>query len=576
MTHARLSFSAALCALAFSSVACSSTETPASTEDTGGEDTGSDDTGAVDSSTGDTGATDTGKTDSSVDTGTPTDTGVAEGGGDADADTAEVSLACPTPGATGTGPCGKCGTHERLCGSDKIWLPWGACTGETGVCELGTTRDTKCGKCGTRKDTCNATCDWDNGVCTGEGICNEGDVETQYSCSTPKLVKTRTCTSTCTWSDWSACAASKGWDTMADPPTNFYGRYLHSAVWTGTDMIVYGGYNSGSPYCTFGSYNYYCGDAAAYKPSTDTWTMLPSTAIQGRYRHTAVMAGSEMIVWGGSGGASTYMADGASYNTTSGTWTTLPTVTATPSTFAGRYGHTAVWSGTEMIIFGGYNGSYLNTGAAYNASTKIWRQISTTGAPSGRYNHSAVYAGGKMIVFGGTGSCGSYCADAYAYDPAANTWTTLASPSLDGRYYATGTNGGATGNTAIFFGGYGAYVSPTYTKGDGAIYDPTAGTWTTIPAPADTLITYPKRYYHAAWWGSGQFWYWGGNPYSISYSDTGASYNPSTGTWKAMGSSGAPTARYYHTAVWDGSEAIIWGGSGSASSYLRDGKIYRP
>jgi hypothetical protein len=31
-----------------------------------------------------------------------------------------------------------------------------------------------------------------------------------------------------------------------------------------------------------------------------------------------------------------------------------------------RANQTAVWTGTEMIILGGYNGSYFNTGGRYN------------------------------------------------------------------------------------------------------------------------------------------------------------------------------------------------------------------
>lgn len=562
MTH-RLAFAAALCA-ALGSVACSS-NTSNNSEDTGAEDTGStDDTSTTDSSGGDTGSSDTGKTD----TGTPTDSTTTDGetGGDADAgdapdpDAAEVSDTCTTPGKTESGACGKCGTRERLCGSDKKWLPWGACTGETGTCSIGETRDVKCGKCGTRKDKCNATCDWDNGVCTGEGICNEGDVETQYSCSSPKLVKTRTCTSTCTWSDWSACAAPKGWDTMADPPGSFLGRRQHTAVWNSADgsMIVYGGYGSCS--------GTYCSDAASYKPSTDAWTSLPSPALSGRYQHTAVWTGTEMIVWGGTGSTS-YMADGARFNPTSGTWTTLP---APPSGFVGRYAHTAVWTGTEMVIFGGYSGSYLATGAAYKPSTNTWRTIPSVGAPTGRYYHTAAYVGGKMFIYGGYGSCtGTYCADAFSYDPAADTWTTLAAPPITGRYYHTATLSGATGNLVTFWGGTG---SASY-AGDGATFDPSTTSWTAISS-ADTVVLYGKRYNHAAWFGGGKFYVWGGYG-STSYIPTGGIYNPATSTWTAMPDSGAPSGRYNHTAVWTGSEAIVWGGYGSAG-YLRDGKIFRP
>jgi hypothetical protein len=46
------------------------------------------------------------------------------------------------------------------------------------------------------------------------------------------------------------------------------------------------------------------------------------------------------------------------------TWTATSTVGA-PSD---RYSHTAVWTGSEMIVWGGYNGSDLNTGGKYNPS----------------------------------------------------------------------------------------------------------------------------------------------------------------------------------------------------------------
>ena len=76
------------------------------------------------------------------------------------------------------------------------------------------------------------------------------------------------------------------------------GRWLHTAVWTGDEMIVWGGafFDFGNfawvPFSTGGRYN----------PSTDNWTPTNLTsAPDARYLHTAVWAGNEMIVWGGSG-----------------------------------------------------------------------------------------------------------------------------------------------------------------------------------------------------------------------------------------------------------------------------------
>ena len=45
--------------------------------------------------------------------------------------------------------------------------------------------------------------------------------------------------------------------------------------------------------------------------------------------------------------------------------------------------------------------SYLNTGGRYNPSTDSWTATSTTNAPAARYDHTAVWTGSEMIVWGG-------------------------------------------------------------------------------------------------------------------------------------------------------------------------------
>src|SRR5436190_3837754 len=84
------------------------------------------------------------------------------------------------------------------------------------------------------------------------------------------------------------------------------------------------------------------------------------------------------------------------------TWTNTITTNAP----AAREVHTAVWTGSEMIVWGGYNGSYLNTGGKYNLSTDSWTATSTTNAPAARDFHTAVWTGSEMIVWGGVN--GSY------------------------------------------------------------------------------------------------------------------------------------------------------------------------
>ena len=79
------------------------------------------------------------------------------------------------------------------------------------------------------------------------------------------------------------------------------------------------------------------------------------------------------------------------------TWT--ETTTTNAPTY--RFSHTAVWTGSEMIVWGGGGAGSLNTGGRYNPSTDSWRATSTTNAPSRRGNHTAVWTGREMIVWGG-------------------------------------------------------------------------------------------------------------------------------------------------------------------------------
>ena len=93
-----------------------------------------------------------------------------------------------------------------------------------------------------------------------------------------------------------------------------------------------------------------------------------------------------------------FLNTGGRYNPSTDSWTATSTTNA-PS---GRYLHTAVWTGSEMIVWGGVMVTDdLNTGGRYNPSTDTWTATSTTNAPSARDDHTAVWTGSEMIVWGG-------------------------------------------------------------------------------------------------------------------------------------------------------------------------------
>ncbi|MFZ0915694.1 MAG: hypothetical protein WAN04_02275 [Candidatus Udaeobacter sp.] len=72
-----------------------------------------------------------------------------------------------------------------------------------------------------------------------------------------------------------------------------------------------------------------------------------------------------------------------------------------------------------MIVWGGLGtGGAFNTGGRYNPGTDSWTATSTANAPSAREPYAAVWTDSEMIVWGGTpdginalNSGGRYCAE---------------------------------------------------------------------------------------------------------------------------------------------------------------------
>src|SRR5262249_12485535 len=158
-------------------------------------------------------------------------------------------------------------------------------------------------------------------------------------------------------------------------------------------------------------------------PSTDTWA---ATAADGaptaRHLHTAVWTGSEVLVWGGDDGDYNfprYMNDGARYDPAHDAWRTISPGPAP----AARRVHTAVWTGSEMIVWGGIDWPLRSptapgTGGRYDPASSTWTPTTTSGAPSARALHTAVWTGVEMIVWGGVLS-NTWKDDGGRYDPAA-------------------------------------------------------------------------------------------------------------------------------------------------------------
>ena len=326
---------------------------------------------------------------------------------------------------------------------------------------------------------------------------------------------------------------------LPDDPAIPDARLGHTAVWTGSEMIVFGG-------------NGFLSTGWRYVPATDTWTATATTdAPDPRFWHTAVWTGTEMIVWGGFRAPNDFNTGGR-YDPATDTWTATSTANA-PSK---RAFQKAVWTGSEMIVWGGYDdvaGVSLNTGGRYNSASDTWTTTSLANAPSARTFHTAVWTGSEMIVWGGFDLC---LVVAYntggRYDPATDTWTatsTIDAPSPRDTHTAVW-----TGSEMIVWGGY---------DNTGGRYDPASDTWTAT----DVAKAPSSRDTHTAIWTGSEMIVWGGEYYDGTYHflNTGGRYDPATDTWSLTDTTDAPSERYLHTAVWTGSEMIIWGGAASTT-----------
>jgi N-acetylneuraminic acid mutarotase len=325
-------------------------------------------------------------------------------------------------------------------------------------------------------------------------------------------------------------------------------RVYHTAIWTGSEMIVWGGYSpeGGGDANTGGRYN----------PDTDTWTAMSTTnAPSGRQSHTAVWAGSEMIVWGGYDTSGFVVNTGGRYNAGANSWT----ATTTNNAPVARSGHTAVWTATEMIVWGGYDGTVgVNTGARYNPSTNSWTATSTTNVPSGRYNHTSIWTGSDMIIWAGIDDTFNDTNTGARYNPGTNSWAATATTNApDARYFHTAV---WTGNEMIVWGGYSFEVGYLNT---GAKYSPNTNSWTATT----TANTPDPRRSHATVWTGSEMIVWGGYG-TLNDLNTGGRYNPITDSWVNTGTNNAPSARIYHTAVWTGSEMLVWGGENENFLFL--------
>jgi N-acetylneuraminic acid mutarotase len=364
------------------------------------------------------------------------------------------------------------------------------------------------------------------------------------------------------WGGGSAGVNTGGrYDPIADTwaPTSLVNapspRWGHTAVWTGSRMIVWGGSTTNT--------------GGLYDPETDTWTPTSTVnAPEPRLEHTAVWTGHRMIVWGGGAPGVGYVT-GGQYDPLADTWVPTSTLNVPEK----RSGHGAIWTGTDMLVWGGAWADAIQTGGRYDPVTETWRPMSTEAAPQGRFNHTALWTGQVMVVWGGEIFWGG-AEGGGRYDPATDTWAPISrinEPDPRRKYAAVW-----TGDRMVVFGGrdpspFILRVLPT-----GGRYDPVNDVWSPTSSTANSPT--PRTGHRAVWTGN-EMIVWGGCDLYYNAFASGGRYDPLTDSWKSTTILGAPEGRCGHGMVWAGDEMLVWGGDHrifNASKVLATGGRYDP
>ncbi len=285
------------------------------------------------------------------------------------------------------------------------------------------------------------------------------------------------------------------WREIAPAPQ---ARQQPAAVWTGTQLLVWGGdgWDGENAILT--------DDGLAYDPTTDVWTPIPAAPLSPRSHPFHVWTGEELIVWGGMEFIEEFnltsgTTGGAAYNPETNTWRSLPEA---PS--GARNPGVMVWTGTVMIIGG--NGDQTDGDAswiAYSPETDSWTQLPDPPVRAGNV-YTGVWTGTEVIFSSDDGSSGSSLptSEFYAFNPASNVWRQTASPGKS----VLGAGAVWTGHHVIYWGESG-YPGDEFTE---IAYDPAGDTWRTLaPSPLS------DRFAHDAITiiGPGVALVWGGSDY---------------------------------------------------------------
>ena len=339
-------------------------------------------------------------------------------------------------------------------------------------------------------------------------------------------------------------AAPPSWQALPKAP--IAGRISPGAVWTGKEVIIWGGVTRSGKVRD-------ASDGAGYDPTTRTWSAIaPSpSGVQGDGGAGVAWTGDEMVVWASNSPDGPVGA--AAYDPATNSWRRLPV-----GPLGTREGYTSVWTGKELIVIGGSSGDALAkpVGAALNPQTGAWRLLPALNRMSGLMpGPGAVWDGQEVFVMGSVCSgrvpATSCSPTLLAYDPATNALRkidlTKAPIVKEQQLTLVGWSG-----TNLIFSTVGVPTNVNSGKTLIVRYDPATGRWR-----RGTFAPYPTplgAYTQTAWLG---------DRYVASDGSSGLQiYSLATDAWQTITPGPSPlNSREGSAIVWTGSQLVAWSGT---------------
>ena len=219
-----------------------------------------------------------------------------------------------------------------------------------------------------------------------------------------------------------------------------------------------------------------------------------------------------------------------------------------------RSGHQALWTGAELVVWGGTTAS--PQGVVWSGG-RNYRALPEEGAPPADGWHVLAWQDGSVVV--GERSIATFDLDS-------DTWSELPAIPTRGDMVTAAAVTGADLVVAWTMRGVDS-LGPSYWH-----YLPD-GEWQELPNayPREGVIPLVSIGDEVMTWGLGH------PEYPEDNLSLGVRYRPASETWQLVSAEGEPSRRHSHVLVWTGSEAIIWGGhADEVGDTLTDGARYDP